>query len=293
MAEAELRQLERDATREWIETQLRIGVDVLVDGEQDRGDMVTFFAERMDGFTISGLVRSYGNRYYRKPIAVGPVGRPGPLTLEVWRYAQSLTDRPVKGMVTGPYTIAEWSFNDYYPNRRELILDVARAIREEVLDLQKAGASHIQIDEPAIMTRVEDLDVAIEANRIVTEGIEAKTLTHICYGDFDELGPRLNDLPFDQLDLEFANRNYENLDMLGDRPLRKEIGLGIVDVHTHEVESVEKAAGAIRRALRYLPPEGLYVDPDCGLKTRTAKEAIAKMEVVQQARDLVRREMGL
>ena len=140
IGEEELRDLELEATRDWIQVQLDLGVDILVDGEQDRGDMVTFFAERMAGFTISGLVRSYGNRYYRKPIAVGPVGRPGPLTLDVWRFAQGLTDRPVKGMVTGPYTIAEWSFNEHYATRREFILEVARAIREEVLDLQRAGA---------------------------------------------------------------------------------------------------------------------------------------------------------
>jgi 5-methyltetrahydropteroyltriglutamate--homocysteine methyltransferase len=289
----QLGDLERQATREWMDIQTALGIDILVDGEQDRGDMVTVFAERMEGFELSGLVRSYGNRYYRKPIAVGPVGRSGPMTLDIWRYAQSLTDRPVKGMLTGPYTIAEWSFNSYYPNRREFILEIARAIREEALDLQRAGATYIQIDEPAIMTRVEDLDLAIEADALVTSGLQAKTITHICYGEFELLGPRLNELPFDQIDLEFANRDFETLDTLLAQRFDKEIAMGVVDVHTHVVEPLEKPMEGIRRALEFLPPERLIIDPDCGLKTRTAEEAVAKLQVMQQARDEIRRLQGL
>lgn len=289
----QLRELERQATCGWIEIQMALGLDILVDGEQDRGDMVTVFAERMEGFEMSGLVRSYGNRYYRKPIAVGPVGRSGPLTVDMWRYAQSLTDRPVKGMVTGPYTIAEWSFNSYYPTRRELVLEIARAIHAEALDLERAGARYIQVDDPALMTRMEDIDVAIEANRIVTDGLTAKTITHICYGDFSQLGPRLNDLPFDQVDLEFANRNFEMLDILAGQPFHKELAMGVVDVHTHLIEPVEKPLEGIWRALKFIPPERLYVDPDCGLKTRTREEAIAKLEVIQRARDGARRQLGL
>lgn len=289
----QLRELERQETREWIEIQERLGLDILVDGEQDRGDMVAVFAERMEGFETSGLVRSYGNRYYRKPIAAGPVGRPGPLTLDMWRYAQSLTDKPVKGMLTGPYTIAEWSFNSYYPTRREFILELASAIHEEALELQRAGARYIQVDEPALMTREEDLDISIEADAIVTEGLEAKTITHICYGEFRLLGPRLNELPFEQIDLEFANRNFEMLDIVRDYPFDKELAMGAVDVHTHVVESVERTVEGIRKALEFVPPERLYVDPDCGLKTRTKEEAIAKLEVIQHARDRVRERLGL
>lgn len=293
ISEADLRAMELEATREWIDIQTQLGVDILVHGEQERGDMVTFFAEQMEGFEMSGLVRSYGNRYYRKPIGVAPVGRRGPMTVEMFQYAQGLTDRPVKGMLTGPYTIAEWSFNSHYPTRRDFILEIARAIHEEAVDLERAGARYVQIDEPAIMTREEDLDIALEADSIVTRGLSAKTITHICYGEFELLAPRLNDLPFDQIDLEFANRDFEMLKILEAHPFDKELAVGVVDVHTHVIEPVEKPIRGIRRALEYLPPERVYIDPDCGLKTRTKEEAIAKMDVIQRARDEVRRQLGV
>jgi len=140
-----LEDLERRATEFWIRTQEELGMDVLVDGEMYRGDMVAYFAERLPGFEIGGLVRSYGNRYYHKPIIVGPVEWPGPMTVRWWQFAQSLTDRPVKGMLTGPYTMMDWSFNEYYPDRKSAALALARAIRREVEALIEAGARIIQI----------------------------------------------------------------------------------------------------------------------------------------------------
>ncbi|MPZ69051.1 MAG: methionine synthase, partial [Actinobacteria bacterium] len=131
---SELLELERAATKDWIEFQDSIGTDVIVDGEIYRGDMVAYFAEEMPGLEIGGLVRSYGNRYYRKPIATGPVGREKPITVEWWEYAQSLTEKPVKGMLTGPYTICDWSFNEHYATRRDFVLDLAKVIRDEALD---------------------------------------------------------------------------------------------------------------------------------------------------------------
>ncbi|MPZ16128.1 MAG: methionine synthase, partial [Chloroflexi bacterium] len=179
------------------------------------------------------------------------------------------------------------------PTRRALILELARAMHEEALDLQRAGARYIQIDEPALMTRAEDIDVFIEAARMVTDGLEVKTVAHVCYGDFLQLGPYLNQLPFDQLDLEFANRNFEGLDIFRTYPFDKELAFGVVDVHSHVIEPVDRPMAAIRRALEFIPPERLFVDPDCGLKTRTKDEAVEKLTVVQNARDEVRRELGL
>ncbi|MDQ3964026.1 MAG: methionine synthase, partial [Actinomycetota bacterium] len=207
-----LRELEKKATREWVEFQDSIDTDLVVDGEQYRGDMVAFFAEELPGFEIGGLVRSYGNRYYRKPIATGPIGRDKPLTVEWWEYAQSLTDKPVKGMLTGPYTICDWSFNEHYATRRDFVLDLAKVIRDEALDLEKAGARYIQIDEPAASTRMDELDLVIEAMAIVTEPLTAHTITHICYGDFHKAYPKMLDIPVDQIDLEFANSEYSLLD---------------------------------------------------------------------------------
>ena len=286
-----LKELEKQATKEWIEFQDSLGTDLIVDGEQYRGDMVAFFAEELPGLDIGGLVRSYGNRYYRKPIATGPIGREKPITVDWWQYAQSLTDKPVKGMLTGPYTICDWSFNEHYATRRDFVLDLAKVIRDEALDLEKAGARYIQIDEPAASTRMDELDLVIEAMAIVTEPLSAHTITHICYGDFHNAYPKMLDIPVDQIDLEFANSDYSLLDEFFDNPFTKYVGLGISDVHTHSIEPVEEMAEGIRRSLKHIPADRMFVDPDCGLKTRTLDEAKEKLSNIQQAVDIVRGEL--
>jgi 5-methyltetrahydropteroyltriglutamate--homocysteine methyltransferase len=286
-----LRELEKKATREWIEFQDSIGTDLVVDGEQYRGDMVAYFAEELPGLEIGGLVRSYGNRFYRKPIATGPIGREKPITVEWWEYAQSLTDKPVKGMLTGPYTICDWSFNEYYDSRRDFVLDLAKVIRDEALDLERAGARFIQIDEPAASTRMDELDLVIEAMQIVTEPLEAHTITHICYGDFHHAYPKMLEIPVDQIDLEFANSEYGLLEEFSDNAFTKYIGLGISDVHTHEIEPVDEMIQGIRQTMKHIPPERIFVDPDCGLKTRTVDEAKEKLSNIKKAVDVVRAEL--
>jgi 5-methyltetrahydropteroyltriglutamate--homocysteine methyltransferase len=285
----ELRRLEREATAEWVRFQEEIGIDVIVDGEQYRGDMVAFFAEELGGFDRGGLVRSYGNRYYRKPVASGEIRRTHPITLEWWEFAQSLTDKPVKGMLTGPYTICDWSFNEAYDTRADLVMALAEVIREEALELQRAGARYIQIDEPAVSTRMDELDLAIKALGVVTGGLEVHTITHICYGDFHHAYPKMLDLPVDQIDLELANSNFDLLEAFRDVPFTKTIGLGVVDSHSHRIESVDEVVAGIERALEIIPPERIYVDPDCGLKTRTVEEAQGKLRVIVEA---VRRVRG-
>lgn len=288
---AALEELEKRVTREWIEFQDSIGTDLVVDGEQYRGDMVAYFAEELPGLEIGGLVRSYGNRFYRKPIATGPVGRDKPVTVGWWEYAQSLTEKPVKGMLTGPYTICDWSFNEYYDSRRGFVLDLAKVIRDEALDLEKAGAKFIQIDEPAASTRMDELDLVIEAMQIVTEPLEAHTITHICYGDFHHAYPKMLDIPVDQIDLEFANSEYGLLEEFSDNAFTKYIGLGISDVHTHEIEAVDEMIQGIRQTMKHIPPERIFVDPDCGLKTRTVEEAKEKLSNIKKAVDVVKAEL--
>ena len=288
----ELRKLEKQATKEWIGAQEEIGIDILVDGEQYRGDMVTYFAENLEGLAISGLVRSYGNRYYRKPIAVGPIRRRGAITVEMFQYAQGLTDKPVKGMLTGPYTVCDWSFNEYFDSRESFVMEMAEVIHQEALDLEKAGARYIQIDEPAISTRPEELDLAIEAMKAVTQGITATTITHICYGDFARIYPRMLDIPVDILDLEMANSDYDLLDVFEEHPFTKKLSVGVVDVHSHVIEDPAQVVERLHRVLRYLPPEQVLVDPDCGLKTRTVEEAKEKLRVVQEGVNRVREELG-
>ncbi|TMG38838.1 MAG: methionine synthase [Chloroflexi bacterium] len=288
----ELEELERKATAEWIRRQEQLGLDVLVDGEMYRGDMVAYFAERLEGFKIGGLVRAYGNRYYHKPIIAGRVKRPAPMTVSWFEYTQSLTSKPVKGMLTGPYTLLDWSYNEAYPTRREAALALAQVVREEAEDLERAGATYIQIDEPAIHARPEEIDIAIEAMGLVTQNLKAKTISHICYGDFAAIYPRVLELPVDQLDLAMANYGYRWLDLFEREPFTKELAIGIVDVHAHETETVAEAAEGIRKGLRFVPADRLWPHPDCGLKTRTVDECVEKCRIVVEATKVVRRELA-
>jgi 5-methyltetrahydropteroyltriglutamate--homocysteine methyltransferase len=293
LGDEQLRALERQSTEHWIRFQEEIGVDLLVDGEQYRGDMATYFAEEMDGFEIGGLVRSYGNRYYRKPIAVEGVRRTHPITVEAWRFAQSLTKKPVKGMLTGPYTIADWSFDEHYGSRRDFVLDLARAIHDEAMDLAAAGAKFVQVDEPAASARMEELPLVAEAMAIVTDGLPAYAITHICYGDFMRAYPTMLDIPVDQIDLEMTNSDFDLLQRFREVPFTKDIGLGVVDVHSHRLEAVDEVVRGIKLALEVLPPERVFVDPDCGLKTRTVEEAEAKMRAIVEGSRRVREELGI
>ncbi|MEM3402183.1 MAG: methionine synthase [Candidatus Hadarchaeales archaeon] len=288
----ELRKLEERATREWIEIQERIGIDVLVDGEMYRGDMVAYFAENLEGFSSSGLVRSYGNRYYRKPIIPGEIKWKCPITVEHWKFAQSLTEKPVKGMVTGPYTMMDWSFNEYYPSRRDACLVLAKVIHEEVKALAEAGAKIIQVDEPAISARPEELpEFAIEAMEIVTRGVNAYFINHICYGAFEFIYPEMLRLPVDNFDLEMSNSDLDLVELFKKHSFTKDISFGVIDVHSHLVEKQEEVEKRIKKALEVLRPEQVWVDPDCGLKTRSVEEAVKKLEVMVEAAKKVRREI--
>ena len=292
LGESELTELERKATEEWIRRQERLDLDILVDGEMYRGDMVAYFAERLEGFRLGGLVRSYGNRYYHKPIIASKVARPKPMTVDWFRFSQSLTDRPVKGMLTGPYTMLDWSYNEAYKTRRDAALALAEVVRQEAEDLQAAGARYIQIDEPAIHARPEEIEIAIEAMGVVTQNLDAKTVSHICYGDFAAIYPKVLELPVDQLDLAMANYGYRWLELFDKDPFTKELAIGIVDVHQHETETVAVAAEGIRKGLRYVSKERLLPHPDCGLKTRTVEESEEKCRVVVEATKLVRKEIA-
>lgn len=288
----ELGQLERKATEECIRHQEKAGIDIVVDGEMYRGDMCAYFAENLKGTKISGLVRSYGNRYYKKPIVVGKIKRERPITIDWWEYSQSLTQKPVKGMLTGPYTMMDWTFNEYYPNRRAVALAFADVINQEACDLVKAGAKVIQIDEPAVSVRVDELALAIEAMKRATRGLDnVKTVTHICYGDFAKIYPRMLDIPVDQIDLEMTNSDFELLNLFRKKKFTKEIGLGVVDVHTHVIEKKKEIEKRILQAMEVIPAKQIYIDPDCGLKTRSENEAYEKLSVMCEAVEDLRKKL--
>jgi 5-methyltetrahydropteroyltriglutamate--homocysteine methyltransferase len=279
----QLTELERKATAFWIAKQEELGLDVLVDGEQYRGDMVAYFADILPGFSRGGLVRSYGNRYYHKPIITGVVSWPGPLTVGWWEYAQELTRKPVKGMLTGPYTVMDWSFNEHYADRRETSLALADVIRREVEALIAAGCKIIQIDEPALSVRPEELPIAIEAMRRVTNEQNAYFITHACYGAFEYIYPGMLELPVDNFDLEMSNSGLDMLNLFRSQPFTKDLSFGVVDVHSHVLENIDKVRERLEQAMTILPKERIWVDPDCGLKTRTVEEAIEKLRMCVQA----------
>jgi 5-methyltetrahydropteroyltriglutamate--homocysteine methyltransferase len=284
----QLRELERKATKFWIQTQEKLGVDVLVDGEMYRGDMVAYFAERLPGFTEGGLVRSYGNRYYHKPIITGEVEWPGPVTVDWWEYAQSLTKKPVKGMLTGAYTIMDWSFNEHYTDRRATAMALAGVIRKEVEALIAAGCKIIQIDEPALSVRPEELPIAIEAMEATTKDLTAYFITHACYGAFEQIYPGMLDLAVDNFDLEMSNNDLGLLDVFRREPFTKDISFGVVDVHTHAMEKEDAVRRRVEQALTILSKDQIWVDPDCGLKTRTVDEAIEKLRLCVAAAEAFR-----
>jgi 5-methyltetrahydropteroyltriglutamate--homocysteine methyltransferase len=289
MSRDELRKHEEEATAMWMGFQNEIGVDVPVDGEMYRGDMVAYFAEEMDGFSTGGFVRAYGNRFYRKPIITGEVRWRGPMTVEWWRFAQSLTDKPVKGMFTGGYTTMDWSFNEHYPDRRATALALAREFRKEVEALVEAGCKIIQVDEPAVSVRADEIDIAIEAMQITTEGIDAYFITHALeYGYPETVFPDVLDLAVDNFDMEFANSDFAFLESLKGFGFDKDLSLGVVDSHTHKIETVEEIEARIRAAIDILPAELIWPDPDCGLKTRTVAESMDKMRNIALATKRVR-----
>ncbi len=279
----QLQELERKATQFWVAKQEELGIDVLVDGEQYRGDMVAYFAERLPGFTEGGVVRSYGNRYYHKPIITGEVQWPKPITVDWWKYTQSLTKRPVKGMLTGPYTVMDWSFNEHYPDRKSTCMALAGVIRKEVEALISAGCKIIQIDEPALSVRPEELPIAIEAMHRVTDGLDAYFITHACYGAFEYIYPGMLEMPVDNFDLEMSNSDLGLLAVFRSKPFTKDISFGVVDVHSHHIEDVSTVRQRVQQALTILPKERVWVDPDCGLKTRTVEEAIEKLRICVDA----------
>jgi 5-methyltetrahydropteroyltriglutamate--homocysteine methyltransferase len=280
--------LAEEATVFWLQRQEEIGLDVLVDGEMYRGDMVAYFADALEGMELAGLVRSYGNRYYQKPVIRGAVRWEQPITVGWWRFAQAHAHTPVKAVVTGPYTLMDWSFDEHYGDRRLACLALAHEIRKEVEALAAAGAKIIQIDEPALSVRPAELPLAIEADRIVSAGVTAYFITHACYGAFEAVYPAILGVPGHNLDLAISQSAVDWIDIFRRTRFTKDLSVGVFDVHTHAVEEVETMTRRIERALALVPAEALWVTPDCGLKTRTVDEAVGKLANMVEAARRVR-----
>ncbi|WP_077104705.1 5-methyltetrahydropteroyltriglutamate--homocysteine S-methyltransferase [Mycobacterium terramassiliense] len=283
-----------------IKLQEELGLDVLVHGEPERNDMVQYFAEQLQGFfaTQNGWVQSYGSRCVRPPILYGDVSRPHPMTVEWITYAQSLTDKPVKGMLTGPVTILAWSFVRDDQPLADTAYQVALAIRDETVDLQAAGIAVIQVDEPALRELLplrraqqeEYLRWAVGSFRLATSGVADSTQihTHLCYSEFGEVIGAIADLDADVTSIEAARSHMEVLDDLNSVGFANSVGPGVYDIHSPRVPSADEMAESLRAALRAVPPQRLWVNPDCGLKTRNADEVTASLRNMVAAAQEVR-----
>ncbi|WP_333761286.1 5-methyltetrahydropteroyltriglutamate--homocysteine S-methyltransferase [Streptomyces sp. IBSBF 2390] len=290
--------------QEVIAFQEKAGIDVLVHGEAERNDMVQYFAEQLTGYlaTQHGWVQSYGTRYVRPPVLAGDISRPEPMTVRWTTYAQSLTGRPVKGMLTGPVTMLAWSFVRDDQPLGDTARQVALALRDEVGDLEAAGTSVIQVDEPALREtlplrtadRVGYLAWATDAFRLTTAGVRPDTQihTHMCYAEFGDIVQAIDDLDADVISLEAARSHMQVARELAVHGYPREAGPGVYDIHSPRVPSSEETAELLRAGLRAIPAERLWVNPDCGLKTRAWAETRASLENLVEAARTVRAELS-
>ncbi|MBS4899620.1 MAG: 5-methyltetrahydropteroyltriglutamate--homocysteine S-methyltransferase [Clostridiales bacterium] len=290
--------------KECIELQNEIGIDVLVHGEFERNDMVEYFGQNLSGylFTKNGWVQSYGTRAVKPPVIWGDVTREKDITVKWSEYAQSLTDKYVKGMLTGPVTILNWSFPREDISVKESTLQIALAIKEEVLALESAGIKVIQIDEAALREKLpirrsdwntEYLDWAIPAFRLVHSGVQADTQihTHMCYSEFTDIIPAIDAMDADVISFEASRSNLEILDELQAKNFKTQVGPGVYDIHSPRIPSVEEFKATIEAILDKVPENKLWINPDCGLKTRENKEVEASLRNMIQAAAEVRKEL--
>jgi 5-methyltetrahydropteroyltriglutamate--homocysteine methyltransferase len=268
-----------DAARLITNEHERAGLDVVVDGEMRRNEMVEYFAHRIDGYEFNGPVKVWGHNYFDKPSVVESVEYADTWLVDEYEFTASVADRPVKVPITGPYTLASWSFNEVYEDDEALANDLAELVNEEVEKLVDAGVRYIQIDEPALATTPDDHAIVGDCLERIVAGIDEDVRfgLHVCYGDYSRIYPEILDFPVDEFDLELANGDYDQLDVFTEPSFSKDLALGVCDAHVAEVESVDEIAANIRKGLEVVPPEQLVVSPDCGLKLLSREVASEKM----------------
>lgn len=304
ISKAEYDTFNQEKTKDWIKWQEQVGFDILVHGEFERNDMVEYFGEKLDGyiFTKNAWVQSYGTRCVKPPIVWGDIARIQSLTVEDAVYAQSLTDKTLKGMLTGPVTILNWSFPREDISLKVSTLQIALAIQEEVLDLEQNGIKIIQIDEAALREKLplrqtdwhsEYLDWAIPAFRLVHAKVAPETQihTHMCYSEFTDIISAIDAMDADVISFEASRSDLSILDALQANGFRTQNGPGVYDIHSPRIPSVGEIQDVIRRILTKVPVEKLWINPDCGLKTRGVAEVKASLENLVKATQGIRSEL--
>lgn len=303
ITEKEYVEFNRKKIAECVELQEEIEIDVLVHGEYERNDMVEYFGENLDGylFTEKAWVQSYGTRCVKPPIIWGDISRSKAMTVDWSVYAQSLTKKPMKGMLTGPVTILNWSFPREDISLKESAYQIALAIRDEVLDLEKNGISIIQVDEAALREKLplrksdwycEYLDWAIKAFRLVHSGVKPETQihTHMCYSEFTDIIPAIDNMDADVITFEASRSDLTILDSLKENHFKTQVGPGVYDIHSPRIPTVEEIVAALEKMAEKIKPEKLWVNPDCGLKTRGVKETKPSLENMVEATKCFRKE---
>ncbi len=304
LSDAQYLEAMRDEIRHVVKLQEDLDIDVLVHGEPERNDMVQYFAELLDGFSVTenGWVQSYGTRCTRPSILWGDVSRPAPMTVEWSTFTQSLTDRPVKGMLTGPVTILAWSFVRDDQPIGDTARQVALALRDEIHDLEAAGITMIQVDEPALRellpleksNQAAYLDWSVGSFKLSTAGVEKSTQihTHLCYSEFGVVIDAIRGLDADVTSIEAARSRMEVVDELKTSGFDSEVGPGVYDIHSPRVPSQNEVHELLERAVKALPVRQLWVNPDCGLKTRGYDETVASLKNIVAATKAVRAELA-
>jgi 5-methyltetrahydropteroyltriglutamate--homocysteine methyltransferase len=293
VAEGDLAQATREAAAHWIRVQERVGLDVLVDPAPLRDDMVCRFTDALGGFSSGGLVRTYGNTFRRKPVCSGPVEWRGPITVAAWQELQALTTRPVKATLTGPYTLMDWSFLDYYPDRAAACLAIARALREEVAALAAAGARIVQIDEPALARSRAESGLAHEVLQVLLAGIDAYAIVHTCRESVAGDSLAVLELPVDNVDLALTRNGGDAAHALAHLPATLHLSLGALAADRSEVPAAEELARRLRPIAAVRPLETLWITPDCRLEHSTPEIAEAQLTALVEAARLLRGESGV
>jgi len=278
--EEQLHEAHDDACRVIVDEHERMGLDTVCDGEMRRNEMVEFFADRIGGYEFNGPVKVWGHNYFDKPSVVNDVQYDESWLVDEFEFTRDAASKPVKVPITGPYTLASWSFNEAYEDDAELSYALADLVNEEIEALVDAGARYIQIDEPALATTPDDHAIVGECLERIVADIpdEVRIGLHVCYGDYSRIYPELLEYPIDEFDLELCNGDYEQIDVFTDPEFTTDLALGVVDVHTTEVESVEEIKANIKQGFKVVPPENLTVSPDCGVKLLPREVAYQKIE---------------
>jgi len=278
--EATWQEATNDAARLILAEHERAGIDAVADGEMRRNEMIEYFMHRIEGAEFPGRVKVWGHNYYDKPAVTDEIAYDEEWLVSEFEFSRSVTDHPVKVPITGPYTLARFSFDEVYDDTEELAYELADLVRQEVENLVDAGANYVQIDEPALAQVPGDHAIVGESLEIITENVpeDVRVGLHVCYGDYSRIYPEVLSFPIDEFDLELANGEFGQLDVFKQPEFTKDFAMGVVDAHTADVESVAEIKENIRKGLEVVPPERLTVSPDCGVKLLPREVAYGKME---------------